>query len=199
MNYSSTQGLASLGRNGDSMLVHMSPSEVAGLQGLAMAQGGSLTINPNTGLPEAFNLGGFFKSLLPTIVGGAASMIPGMQFVSYPMLTGILAGATTGALTNKNNRLLGAITGGLGGYSGFGIGNALKAAGTTVPAATAGVADVLPKVAQGGLNPADPLVMDALKNQGINTATGSANTIQQISPYTSQGFLSVNPSNLSTN
>ena len=174
MNYSSTQGLASLGRNGDSMLVHMSPSEVAGLQGLAMAQGGSLTINPDTGLPEAFKLGGFFKSLLPTLVG---AMTGG---AGLPLYAGIAAGAATGALTNKNNRLLGAITGGLGGYSGFGIGNALKAAGTTVPAATAGVADVLPKVAQGGLNPADPLVMDALKNQGINTATGSANTIQQI-------------------
>jgi len=188
----SAQGLASLGRNGDTMLVHMSPSEVAGLQGLAMAQGGSLTINPDTGLPEAFKLGGFLKGLLPTIVGvmtGGAGM---------PLYAGIAAGAATGALTNKNNRLLGAITGGLGGYSGFGIGKALKAAGTAVPTATsATAADVLPKVTQSGLNPSDPLVLDALKNQGINTATGSANTIQQISPYTSQGLLSVNPTNLS--
>ena len=195
MNYPSTQGLASLGRNGDSMLVHMSPSEVAGLQGLAMAQGGSLTINPNTGLPEAFKLGGFFKSLLPTLVG---AMTGG---AGLPLYAGIAAGAATGALTNKNNRLLGAITGGLGGYSGFGIGNALKAAGTAVPTATtattATAADVFPKVAQSGLNPADPLVLDALKNQGINTATGSANTIAQISPYTSQGLLSANPTNLS--
>jgi hypothetical protein len=136
MNYSSTQGLASLGRNGDSMLVHMSPSEVAGLQGLAMAQGGSLTINPDTGLPEAFKLGGFFKSLLPTLVGGVASMIPGMQFASYPMLTGILAGAATGALTNKN-KLLGAVTGGLGGYSGAGIMGAGKAAAGAMGSAEA--------------------------------------------------------------
>jgi hypothetical protein len=135
MAYQSPQGLASLGRNGDSMLVHMSPSEVAGLQGLAMAQGGSLTINPETGLPEAFSLKGMFKSFLPTIAGGLASMIPGMQFASYPMLTGILAGAATGALTNKN-KLLGAVTGGLGGYSGAGIMNAAKAAGATIPGAT---------------------------------------------------------------
>jgi hypothetical protein len=113
----------------------MSPSEVAGLQGLAMAQGGSLTINPETGLPEAFSLKGMFKSFLPTIAGGLASMIPGMQFASYPMLTGILAGAATGALTNKN-KLLGAVTGGLGGYSGAGIMNAAKAAGATIPGAT---------------------------------------------------------------
>jgi hypothetical protein len=58
-------GLASLGRGGDSMLVHMSPREVAGLQSLAMKHGGSLTRNPHTGLPEAFSL----KSLLP-LAGG---------------------------------------------------------------------------------------------------------------------------------
>jgi hypothetical protein len=136
MAYQSPEGLASLGRNGDSMLVHMSPSEVAGLQGLAMSQGGSLSINPQTGLPEAFKLGGFFKSLLPTIVGGIASMIPGMQFASYPMLTGVLAGAATGALTNKN-KLLGAVTGGLGGYSGAGIMGAGKAAAGAMGSAEA--------------------------------------------------------------
>jgi hypothetical protein len=116
----------------------MSPHEVAGLQGLAMAQGGSLTINPDTGMPEAFNLGGFFSSLLPTLVGGAASMIPGMQFASYPMLTGILAGAATGALTNKDNPLMGAAMGGLGGYSGAGIMGAGKAAGTAMGGAGVG-------------------------------------------------------------
>jgi hypothetical protein len=47
------QGIAELGRNGDSMLVHMTPREVQGLQSLAMAHGGSLTVNPDTGLPEA--------------------------------------------------------------------------------------------------------------------------------------------------
>jgi hypothetical protein len=120
MNYSSTQGLASLGRNGDSMLVHMSPSEVAGLQGLAMAQGGSLTINPDTGLPEAFKLGGFFKSLLPTLVGGA------FGFAGAPLMAGIAAGAATGAITNKNNPLMGAVMGGLGGYGGMGLGSALS-------------------------------------------------------------------------
>ena len=41
--------LASRGRNGDSMLVHMTPGEVQGLQAIALATGGSLTINPNTG------------------------------------------------------------------------------------------------------------------------------------------------------
>ena len=185
MAYQSPQGLASLGRNGDSMLVHMSPSEVAGLQGLAMAHGGSLTINPHTGLPEAFSLGGMFKSFLPTIVGGIASMIPGMQFASYPMLTGILAGSATGALTNKN-KLLGAITGGLGGYSGANIMNAAKAAGAAVPGATQAATNIAsntpyqggwvnPDVATGaGFGGAATTGADLAQNQAIlNNALSS--------------------------
>jgi hypothetical protein len=45
--------LASRGRNGDSVLVHMAPEEVQGLQSLAVAHGGSLTVNPHTGALEA--------------------------------------------------------------------------------------------------------------------------------------------------
>jgi hypothetical protein len=45
----------------------MAPQEVAGLQALALAHGGSLTINPDTGLPEA----GFLKKLLPALAGFA--------------------------------------------------------------------------------------------------------------------------------
>ena len=51
------------------MLVHMAPQEVAGLQSLALAHGGSLTINPDTGLPEA----GFLKKLLPMLAGAASA------------------------------------------------------------------------------------------------------------------------------
>jgi len=120
MAYQTSQGLASLGRNGDSVLVHMNPTEVAGLQSLAMSQGGSLTINPHTGLPEAFSLGNFFKSLLPVAAGMAMPASAGLW-------AGIAAGAATGALTSKD-KLMGAITGGLGGYSGFGLGQGLRAA-----------------------------------------------------------------------
>jgi hypothetical protein len=45
----------------------MSGKEVAGLQALAMAHGGSLTINPKTGLPEA----GFLDDILPVLAVGA--------------------------------------------------------------------------------------------------------------------------------
>jgi hypothetical protein len=115
------QGLAGLGRNGDSTLVHMQPEEVQGLQALAQVNGTSLTINPETGLPEAFNLGGFFKSLLPTIAGIGVGMIPGMQGLGY----GIAAGALTGAALNKKNPLMGAALGGMGGYGGANIASGL--------------------------------------------------------------------------
>jgi len=59
--------MASKGRNGDSMLVHMTPGEVAGLHALAVKHGGQLTTNPDTGLPEA----NFLKSLLPMLAGVA--------------------------------------------------------------------------------------------------------------------------------
>jgi hypothetical protein len=65
--------MASKGRGPDSMLVHMSPREVRGLQALAHANGGSLTINPSTGLPEA----GFLESMLPTIIGIALAPATG--------------------------------------------------------------------------------------------------------------------------
>ena len=129
----SPQGLAPLGRNGDSMLVHMSPHEVAGLQGLAMAHGGSLTINPDTGLPEAFNLFGFFSSFLPTIAG---MMVPGAALGG---MAPILAGAATGAglaAAKKEDPLMGGLLGGLGGYSGGKLGPAISAASTPTAATT---------------------------------------------------------------
>lgn len=71
----SAQGLASLGRGNDTMLMHVTPREVAGLQSLAMAQGGSLTINPQTGLPEAGFLDSIANFALP-IVGGFFGLPP---------------------------------------------------------------------------------------------------------------------------
>jgi hypothetical protein len=101
----SAQGLASLGRYGDTMLVHMSPKEVEGLQGLAMAQGGSLTINPDTGLPEAF--------ILPMLGGAALS-----KFMS-PMAAGLLIGGATAVTSGDIGK---GIMAGLGGYGGADLG-----------------------------------------------------------------------------
>lgn len=60
---SAARNLADKGRYGDSMLVHMRPDEVAGLASLARAQGGSITINPHTGLPEAWGIKSITKPI----------------------------------------------------------------------------------------------------------------------------------------
>ena len=84
--------LQSAGRGEDKVLVHMTPGEVNGLQSLAMAHGGSLTINPETGLPEA----GFLSSLLPMAIGfGLAPFTGGM---SAALITGAGYTAATGSL-----------------------------------------------------------------------------------------------------
>jgi hypothetical protein len=110
------QGLASLGRYGDSMMVHMNPNEVAGLQQLAEAHGTTLTINPDTGMPEAF-LGEFIGSLLPTFAGVAGGAVGGPA-----------GAAAAGALTSYaqgNRDPLQIAMGGLSGYGGGQIGSAL--------------------------------------------------------------------------
>jgi hypothetical protein len=78
------------GRGQDKMLVHMTPEEVHGLQRLAMAHGGSLTINPETGLPEA----GFLMKILPIVAAAAATYFT--AGAAAPALEAALAG-TAGA------------------------------------------------------------------------------------------------------
>ena len=109
------QNLASRGRGEDKMLVHMTPSEVEGLQALAMAQGGSLTINPETGLPEAGFLSDTFKALAPTIIGAGAMYLSGGTI--QPWMIGLGTGAIETARTGDLGRGLMA---GLGAYGGAG-------------------------------------------------------------------------------
>ena len=108
--------LRSFGRGDDSMLVHMTPNEVNSLQGLAMATGGSLTINPHTGLPEA----GWLGKLLPTILGAALAATG----VGAPLAAGIVGAgqfARTGSLKKGLMAGLGAFGGaGMAGMAGVG-------------------------------------------------------------------------------
>jgi len=125
-------GLAAYGRNGDSTLVHMSPGEVSGLQAFAKANGTTLTVNPHTGLPEAFNLNAF----LPAIAGIGLSAMSGGALT--PLMAGLIVGGVHGAATGFKNPLQSAMAG-LGGYGGAGIGaglGAAGAAGTEAAAAT---------------------------------------------------------------
>ena len=128
--------MAEKGRGTDSMLIHMSPDEVNGLQALAMAHGGSLTINPQTGLPEA----GFLDSLLPALVGFGLNMfLPGLGEAVGGIFgltgaagaaagTGIAVGGATALATGDLSK---GFMAGLGAYGGAGLGGSLSAAGKT--------------------------------------------------------------------
>lgn len=112
----SAQQVQSYGRGEDTMLVHMTPEEVNSLQGLAMAHGGSLTVNPNTGLPEAGFLGNVFKKLFPAVLGAGLAATG----VGAPLAAGIVGLGST-ALTGSLKKGLMA---GLGAYGGASLAGA---------------------------------------------------------------------------
>lgn len=118
--------LAAQGRRGDSTLVHMSPGEVKSLQQLAMAHGGSLSINPSTGLPEA----SFLSSIMPMVIGGGLMAISGGAI--NPMTAGLLVGGLQAARTGSLQKGLMA---GLGAYGGAGLASGLAGAGASALAA----------------------------------------------------------------
>ena len=104
--------LAQKGRGPDSTLVHMSNREVAGLQALAQKHGGNLSVNPDTGLPEA----GFLDNLLPTIAGA------GISYFSGGAIDPITAGAIVGGITALDSKDLSkGLMAGLGAYGGAGM------------------------------------------------------------------------------
>ena len=141
------------GRGKDTMLVHMTPREVQGLQALAKAKGGTLTVNPETGLPEA----GFLDQILPVVamaaatyftagaaapaLAGALTGVGGMTAATAGTVGGVLAGAGAGALYGGLGAGIqggdvgkGALMGGLGGAISGGMGaydNVFSAAGAT--------------------------------------------------------------------
>lgn len=135
------QYLAAQGRGPDTMLVHMSRDEVLDLQKAARAHGGSLSINPETGLPEA----GFFdelkkvgKAVLPMAAG---AILGPAGFGLSPMMAGLTAGGIRGLTSGSLEK---GLAFGLGAYGGAGISDALLQSGAaltanqSVPALTSG-------------------------------------------------------------
>lgn len=102
--------LANKGRYGDSMLVHMNPAEVGIMNAMS---GDRMTVNPETGQPEAF---AFLLPLLGGLAGGAlggAGLLGGLGALSAGALgTGIGKFAETGSL--KKAILSGAMSYGIG-------------------------------------------------------------------------------------
>jgi hypothetical protein len=157
------QHLASKGRDGDTELVHMTKGEIKGLQGLALAHGGSLSINPNTGLVEA----SFLKNLLPMIAGiGLNLAFPGLGALAT---AGIVGGGTAIATGDISKGLMA----GLGAYGGAGIGQGLAGAGTS-----AGLNAATNEAAMAGVNAGTSALQGAGYEAGIKAGL-SPEFIQQ--------------------
>ena len=114
------------GRGEDSHLVHMTTGELGALQKLAQQHGGSLSINPHTGLPEA----GFLSSILPTLAG-----VAGAAFGINPMMTAGLVGVAEGAMTHS---LKNGLIAGLGAWGGSSLYGNLAGAGASAAGEAAG-------------------------------------------------------------
>jgi hypothetical protein len=171
------QHLESKGRGRDKKLLHVSPRELQGLQALAKAKGGSLTLNPETGLPEA----GFLEDILPILAAGAATYFT--AGAATPMLmsaglgstsAGILAGAGSGALISGGMAAMqggdvgkAALTGGIGGA----LGGAMGAYGGVTEAVTGT-----------GINPNASVGIDP--NAGLTQSTQVGTKALNLNPQT---------------
>jgi hypothetical protein len=171
------------GRGNDSELVHMTPREVQGLQALAKAHGGSLTVNPETGLVEA----GFLEQVLPIAAAAAATYFT--AGAAAPALSaalgstamgglaaGTLAGAGVGGLSaalQHGDVTRGATMGGLGGAIAGGMGaydNVGNIFSSGAPAATETVAPVVS--AEPGYGAATRANMTPQQYEDIRAFTG---------------------------
>ena len=154
--------MATKGRHGDDMLVHMSSDEVENLQKLAQAHGLTLTINPETGLPEAFSLKSLLKAIAPIALGaflGPAGF--GLTGFQSALAVGGIGALATGSLEKG-------LMMGLGAYGGAGLGEGLKAAALENVAAPSSTAIVSPEA--------------AAANAGASTGAGTAPTFAYQAP-----------------
>lgn len=122
--------LARMGRNGDTMLAHITPREAEILR----MRGGAGTINPVTGMPEFF-LKKLFKAILPFAInfiapglGTAIGTALGATGATAAALGSAVIGGVSSGLTGGNvlqGALMGGLGGGLGGVTGGAVSNAL--------------------------------------------------------------------------
>jgi hypothetical protein len=163
----------SKGRGDDTMLVHMTPHEVGGLQALAMSHGGSLTINPDTGLPEA----GWLGKLLPTLLGiGLNFILPGSGLAIKGLSTAAQAGLMTGiGATAITGNLKQGLMAGLGAFGGASLAGGVQGAfGTAAKAGTSTVGTAAPVVGNAAGAGSTSLGMDSLVRAGGAAARQAA-------------------------
>ena len=139
------QDLASQGRGGDTMLMHMRPDEVAG-----MAATGTVTQNPTTGLPENF-LGGGIGAWLGPALGTAMFGALGPAGIALATGLGAAGGQTIEAMAlgtedPLKQGMMAGLTAGVGSYALSGLGSALGGGASST--ATKGVEGIGNKLAR---------------------------------------------------
>lgn len=185
------QHLQAHGRGDDNHLVHMTSGELESLQKLAQAGGGSLTLNPHTGLPEA----GFLSSLLPTIAGVALGAITG-----NPMLAAMLVGGADTAITGSLGQGLMA---GLGAWGGSSFGGDIASFGTAGVDSTtslAPIADTASNIAPQASNAlvstnVAPDMLGNMANAPISTTGGGMTTSEGLGQNVANGVQNSMPYN----
>ena len=178
------QGVSNLmkmqGRYGDTELVHMSPMEVKGLASL-----GKLTRNPDTGLPEAFSIGGFFRDIVAPTALAAIPVVGPYASAGYQM-------AKTGAMGGS---FIDAATAGLMSFAGGKLGGKIAEGLTTATGATAdaglGAAAEAAKTGMG-------LTTEQLVGEGGKRAitTGMREGLPQFGGVIGPGTGGINPTNI---
>jgi hypothetical protein len=175
--------LASKGRDGDTELVHMTKGEIKGLQGLALAHGGSLSINPDTGLVEA----SFLKKILPMLAGAALS----------PFLTPMGAAAVVGGFEGVRTGDIGkGLMAGLGAYGGAGLTSSLSTAGSSSLATPEAVAGQLGTPAATGSGSQAAMLAEqnaGFGTQGLESIRSAASTATPITPQFDGSVLAGQP------
>ena len=171
--------VAKQGRFGDSMLLHVNPMEVKGL-----ASAMPITVNPQTGQPEAFlpflapilgqMLGtAFLPSIIPALAGKAA--------LAGAVGSGLAQYAATGDLKKS---ILGAATG-------FGLTKALQGASAAASAAsetTKAASDAAVAAGQTAADAVQPVMLtgaDAVK-AGLEQAAANPNFVGPLAPPVDQ-------------
>ena len=188
LSYLQAQQLASKGRGNDSMLLHVTPNEMAGLHALANATGNKMTRNPATGLHEA----GWFEQYLPAIAGIAAGALTGGA--AAPLAAGLASGATKYAQTGslQQGLMTGLMTGGMAGLGGAAAG-AAEATGGAAGGAAGGTGATVG--AGGGItanlaNAGGSNMVSTGADAGLNAASGA----NIGNPFAGSESLTYNPS-----
>jgi hypothetical protein len=161
-----TQNVAAQGRYGDSMLLHVNPAEVKGL-----ASAMPITVNPETGQPEAFLP--FLAPLAGSLLGGSLlGGALGSTLLGSAVGSGLAQYAATGDLKK----------GLLAGLTGYGVGTALQTASGAAGASAATQAATDAATTAGTLG--DVATQELIQSAGTQAGGEALKTASTFAPAT---------------